>query len=236
MIKRIFSLKFISKTFKIAVILNTIGLLIDLFAYHFNQQGNIFISIANVINNVSISIISLIIISQIFIIFINNHQKLVHQYKFLTVSIASCICLFFFWLIKVDDNIQEELIIFFSKSTRIHEAQTKTIIIIIGIFIMLIIDLYKEIKEPTSIDDSSIPQMLRSLCKKVINKHLFLLLCIFGIIHIQKLQKLSLKLLHQSELSFIEDFSLLEIAIPTGWCIALIYFFYQRYYKKNRNA
>lgn len=221
-----FTSKQLSLFFQIALLINIVGLFLDLIIYHYFSTNKFLKVFAENLNNLSLFMICLIIISQTIIIFTKNHPILVTRYKMLAIAIESFICVFFIWILSIENDIQGKSIIFSSSLSK-SDHSYKLIFILIAIFIMLLFDFYRTLTHPQNIDTKTIPQVIRSVVKLVLRKHLLIFLCVFGIVKFKTLNIFAHALLHHSTSSLLFDLSLLEFIIPIAWLAALFYYFYQ---------
>lgn len=226
MFKKIFTSKQLSSWFQIALLINIIALFLDLIIYHYFSTNKLFKLFAENLNNLSLFMICLIIISQTIIIFTKNHPILVTRYKMLAIAIESFICIIFIWILSIENDIQGKSIIFSSSLSK-SDHSYKLIFTLIAIFIMLLFDFYKTLTKPQNINPKTIPQVIRSTTRLVLRKHLFIFLCVFGIVKFKTLNIFARALLHHSASSLLFDLSLLEFIIPIAWIVALFYSFYQ---------
>jgi hypothetical protein len=214
--------------------MNITGLLLDILAYHYFPYNAAFKFTAKNLDNVSIFMICIIVISQAMFIFMQNHQKFIMQHKFLAVTVEACISTVFLWFLTIDNEIQGEVVIFSSSITRTDHSR-RLLFVLVAIFIMLVFDFYRNFKNQSVINDTSIRNIIRSVFKIVIRKHLLIFIFIFGIVHIKKIRKFAIALLHQSESSLFYDFNLLEFLIPIIWIATIIYYIYSHFYLKTNN-
>jgi hypothetical protein len=234
MFKNVFTKEQLTSLFQIAIFLTIIAFFLDLIVYHFFPNNYILDVIATNLNNTGIIIIYTIIISQAIIIFIDNHQNLVAKYNLLAIAIEIFIAAFFFWILHTDNDIEGKFIMF-SSSLSIFDHSYKVMLLLVVIFIMLLIDFYKNITSPMNIDNESVSETIRDAFVKVAKRHLLLLIFIFGIAHFKKIHKFSIALIHHNRLSLFYDLRLLEILIPGAWICFIIYYFYQKFQSKKIN-
>ncbi|MDP3788711.1 MAG: hypothetical protein Q8Q60_05355 [Candidatus Chromulinivorax sp.] len=233
MFKKIFTNKQLSLFFQIALIINIISAYCNLIVYHFFPDHKILKHIIDNFDHVGLFMICITIISQALFIFSERHQQFVTKYKILAISLEACICVFFIWLISIEDEIQSKTIIF-SSSLSQYDHSYKLAFTLIAIFIMISLNFYKTLKNPMVINNESVPKMLGSIFRVVIRKHLIIFICFFGIIHFKTLHKFAQTLLHHSESSFLFDVSLLEFIIPIIWLLGIGYYIYQRQYPDTK--
>ena len=229
MFKRIFTSEQLTRFFQIAVIINLIGLLSDVVVYRYFSDYEILKRINENLSNLSIFIVCLIVISQAIFIFIENHKKLSSRYKLLAIASIICISTFFLWLLNIDNDMQENFIIFCSSTSR-TDHNNRAIVALIGILTMLILNFYHTLKKADDVNDETIPQMIRSVFRLVVRKYLLIFIAFFGIFHLEKLHNFAMKLFHDGQESIFFDLKLAEILIPIAWIAAVIYYLYQHWY------
>ena len=232
MFKKIFTMQQLSLFFQIAVLINITGLFFDLIIYHYFPNNIALDLFAANLNNVSIFMICLVVISQAIIIFIDRHQQFIARYKILALTIEAFICTFFLWLLMIESDIQGKAIIFSSSLSK-YDHSYKLLATLIAIFIYLVFDFYRTFTHPTTIDNKSIPKMIGSTIRLVARKHLIIFIFIFGIINFKTLNKFARALLHHSQSSLFFDFSLLEFIIPIVWIAGIIYYVYMQFHNKK---
>jgi hypothetical protein len=226
MFKKIFTSQQLSLFFQIAVLINITGLFCDLIIYHYFSKNEFFKLFAENLNNLSVFMICLTIVSQALFIFTEKHQQFVTRYKIVAITLEACIGIFVIWLVTIEDDLQAKTIIFFSSLSKANHGY-RLLCTLAAIFIMLIFDFYRTLTAPDTIDQKSVPEKLHSIFRLVIRRHLIIFIFIFGIIQFETLNKFAQALLHHSTSSLLFDFSLLEFIIPIGWIAAICYYFYQ---------
>jgi len=228
MFQKIFTNKQLSIFFQAAIIINIIGLFLDTITYHYFPQNNLLKFTANNLGTLSITIIALIIISQIILLFRKNNPILVTQYKLTALSIQIFIGIFLFWLLNIDNTIQEQFIIFISNDSRTDHS-IQLIVILITVFTLMFIDLSQTIKKPESINETETPQIIRDVIQHVLRKYFLIFLTIFGIIHVKKFEKFAYTMLYETEISALFDLKILEFIVPVCWLFTLgCYMYYKR--------
>lgn len=226
MFKKVFTSKQISLFFHIAVLMNLAGFFLDLVIYHFFSTNEYLKLLTENLNNLSVSMICLTIVSQALFIFAKRHEYLLTNYKLLAISIEACIAMLFIWLIAIEDDIHGKVIIFASSLSKSNNSY-QLIITLTAIFIMLSLELYRAIKNPEKINNASVLQIVRLTFKLVLRKHLFLFILMYGILKFSTLKKFAIALLYHSKSSLLYKLSLLEFILPTLWIIAIFYAYYQ---------
>jgi len=229
--QKIFTSHQLSRFFQIAIIINIIGLLSDIIVYRYFSSYEILKSINENLSNLSIFIVCSIIISQAILIFIKNHKKLISKYELLAITSIICIAVFLFWLLTIDNDIQEKFIIFCSSTSQTSHDK-RLIATLLGMFCMLIFNFYHTLEYPDKIDNKSIKEMIISVFKLVIKKYLLIFISIFGIFHFEKIQGFTHEILHYSKSAISFNLFLLKILLPLGWIGALGYYFYQKHQEK----
>ena len=172
-IHKIFTKRQLTYFFQIAIIINIIGLLLDIIVYRYFPDCIILQLICENLSNMSIFIVCLIIISQALLIFIKNHQTLVHRYKLAAIALGISISTFFMLILTTDNDVQENFIIYISKISRADDSN-KAIIALLTIFIFLLYNLYHTLTKPDRINDASVPQTIRSIFRLVITEYILL--------------------------------------------------------------
>lgn len=231
MFKKIFTQQQLSLFLQVGILINIIGLFLDLIIYHYFPYNNFMKILADNCNNASILIVCTIIISQALILFLKKHTKLRHQYPLATITITTCIGIFLVWILTIENDIEGKFIIFYSTASRFDHS-SKVIFIIATITMLLIIDLYRTIENPTIINDRALPEVIRSSIQTVIRKHLLVLIFVYGIIHFTKIHKFSVAILNYSRSTLLFNLTLLEILIPISWLVAIGYYLYHKYNQK----
>ena len=134
------------------------------------------------------------------------------------------------FILTIDNDLEEKFIEYTSSTARTdHNIQ---IIISLGmLFLMIIFNLYRELKNPTHIDQNSVPEILRHAFRLVVRKYIVIFTIIFRIVHMDKFHKLALWLLQYTKSSIDFDLSLLEVLIPLGWVFTIITLLWYRYKK-----
>ncbi len=219
--------------FQIAIILNFVGLLLDIIVYRYFSDSEILKSLCLNIGNLSLFIICVIVISESLSIFIKSHKKLVTQYKFAAITIELLMSVFFMWILTTDNDIQEGVIIFLSEVSRLNN-NNRVILLLIIICITLILSLYNSFKIQDKINKNSIQNMMKSTFKLIIQEYMIIFIILFGMIHFTKIHKFSQALIEDTKSSLLFNLTLLEIIIPTAWSIMLIYHVYHHYYLKDQ--
>jgi hypothetical protein len=225
-LKRIFSQQQLSLFFQIAVLMNITGLFLDLVVYHYFSHNELFKLLAENLNNLSLFMICLTIISQALVIFTQRHQILVTKYKIAAIAIEACIGIFFVWLLTIENDIQGKVIIFSSSLSQFNHSYSLALILS-AIFIMLLFDFYKNLITPPKINQNSVPEMLQSIFRLVFRRHLIMFIFMFGMVNFTTIHKFSTALFHHSRSLFIFEVSLLEFIIPIGWIVTIFYYLYQ---------
>jgi hypothetical protein len=228
--QKIFNSQQLSRFFQIAIIINLIGLLSDIIVYRYFSDYEILKSINENLSNLSIFIVCCIIISQAILIFIKHHKKLITRYELVAITLIITIAVFLFWLLTIDNDIQEKFIIFCSSTSR-TDHDVKMILALIGIFCMLIFNFYNTLEYPDKIDNRSVPEMIISIFKLVIKKYFLIFLSIFGIFHFHTIPTFTADILNYSKSSIYFNVTLLKILIPLGWIGAFGYYLYKKYQK-----
>ncbi len=226
MLKKIFTEQQISLFFQIAVLMNIAGLFLDLIVYHYFSDHQLLKLFAENLSHLSLFMICLTMISQALIIFRQRHQIFITKYKIAAITIEACICIFFVWLLTIESDIQGKVIIFSSSLSQFNHSYRLTLILI-AIFIMLLFDFYKNLVTPPTINENSVSEMLRSIFKLVVRRHLIMLIFIFGIVNFTTVHKFSMALFHHSQSLFFFDLNLLEFILPIGWIVTIFYYLYQ---------
>src|SRR3989339_314274 len=213
-IHKIFTKRQLTYFFQIAIIINIIGLLLDIIVYRYFPDCIILQLICENLSNMSIFIVCLIIISQALLIFIKNHQTLVHRYKLAAIALGISISTFFMLILTTDNDVQENFIIYISKISRADDSN-KAIIALLTIFIFLLYNLYHTLTKPDRINDASVPQTIRSIFRLVITEYILIFIFIFGIIHFTTMHKFSLEMVNDTKEALRFNVTLLEFLIPT---------------------
>ena len=226
MLKKIFTEQQISLFFQIAVLMNITGLFLDLVVYHYFSDHQLLKLFAENLSHLSLFMICLTMISQALIIFRQRHQIFITKYKIAAITAETSIAIFFVWLLTIESDIQGKVIIFSSSLSQFNYSYRLTLILG-AIFIMLLFDFYKNLVTPPQINENSVPEMLRSIFKLVIRRHLIMFIFIFGIVNFKTIHKFSMVLFHHSQSLFLFDLKLLEIIIPIVWIITIFYYLYQ---------
>lgn len=227
MFKKIFTNEQLSFFFQVALLTNLISLFFDMIVYHYFSDNQFLKLLVTNLDHVSSFVICLTIVSQALFIFSQRHEQFLTKYKIAAVTLEACIGVFFIWLLSVENDLQTKTIIFSSSLSK-FDHNYKLILILIAMFIMLSLEFYRTIKTPAEINDGSISELLRSTTKVVLKKHLAIFICIFGMVQFKTLRKFAHALWHNSEASFIFDFSFLEWIIPVIWIVGIGYYIYQR--------
>ena len=228
MIKKIFTKRQLSLFFQSALLLNIFSLFFNIIIYHFFSGYQLLDLLSENLNNLSMFMISITIISQSLIIFINKYQKFVERYKLLAITLAVIICTFFLWLLIIENDTQEKIVIFFSTLSASNHNY-RLLITLLAISIMLIINFYRTLTHPSEVDYKSIPDMIRSTFRLVARRHLVMFIFIIGVIQFKTLNKFAQALLQHIKLSLFIDVNLLGIIIPIIWISAFIYYIYMQF-------
>lgn len=178
------------------------------------------------ISNLSLFIVCFIIIFQVIFIFIKNHKELTAQHKLVALTIETSISIFFIWLLRFDNDIQEKFIIFCSEMSR-SDQSFKIIIMMMLIVSALLLTLYQTLKKPDNINDISIPRMIHNVFGLVITKYILLFISFFGTFRFERVHAFSIELVHYSQSSLLFHLTLLAILISTMWLFSIIYYLYQ---------
>lgn len=229
MLKKIFTERQLSYFFHIAIIINNIGLLSDVIVYRYFPEYNYLKCINENLSNLSIFIICAIFVSQSLFIFIKNHHKLITHYKFLTITIEVCISVFFVLLLTTDNDLQEQFLIFCSSSSRANDDY-KILIILTCLVIMLLVNFYYALKTScTAINNVSVPKMLRSILRLVLQKY-FIIVCFFlGIFHYEKMHTFATEFIHHTERALSFNLTLLKVIIPASWISITVYYLHRQH-------
>lgn len=231
--KKIFTTEQLSLFLQVGALINVMALFLDLIIYHEYAKNRWLKLFTENLNNVSIFIICLVIIPQALILFLKNHQKLLRTYPIATMTIESCMAIFFLWVLTIENDIEGKFIIFYSSVSR-SDHSYRIIFILITITLLLIVDFYKNLEDPEIVDDTSIPRIIKSSLSLVIRKHLFLLLFVYGVVHFKKIHKFSIAALNYSQSEFFLNITLLEIVIPIIWIAGIVYFLYIKIFLKPK--
>ncbi|MGZ6250886.1 MAG: hypothetical protein ACXWL2_02560 [Candidatus Chromulinivorax sp.] len=229
-VKRLFSENQLSMLFQIGLNINVLQLLFTMIIYHFFPQNNNFIFILNIIDQVSFILVGTILISQALLVFTYRHQTMINRYKLFGVTIIISMGIFFLWLINIDNDMQQKFIEFMSNAAR-TDHNSRVIFATITLFLLLVLDFYRTVKNPVYINENSVPELIRQVLQLVVRKYLGIFIITFGIIHVKKLHNFALWILQYSKSTIEYDLSWLEILIPAGWIIALIIFLWYRLFK-----
>lgn len=232
MFQKIFTNKQLSLFFQIAVFIELISLMGNLIVYHYFPSYLFVKELLQVLNELGLFIICFIVISQILLLLTKKYTAFIHHHTFISLHIAIIITMVMFWILALDNDIQEEFIIFLSKTSLTNHSYELTIILLI-IFIVLIIDFYHTLKEPETINEKNILEIVYTSIRLLLKEHFFIFVSIFGIFHIQKINQFALNLFHYTQTSAIADVTFLEILIPISWILACIYYIYNRLYMKH---
>ncbi len=232
-IHKIFTKRQLTYFFQIAIIINIIGLLSDIIVYRYFPDYTILQIICENLSNLSIFVVCLIIISQALLIFIKNNPTLIHRYKLAAIALGISISTFFAWILTTDNNMQEHFIIYISKISRTDDSN-KAIIMLLTIFLFLLYNLYQTLIKPDKINDTSVPQTIRSVLRLVITEYILIFVFIFGIIHFTTMHQFSIEMVNNAKDALRFNVTLLKVLIPTAWIAAISYYIYTHYYIKNR--
>ncbi len=235
MFKKIFTDKQVSLFFQVAIFFGIISFALDILIYHFFSHITILKMFTENLNNLSIFMGCLTVISRALRLFTENHEKLITKYKILGITVETCLAMFLLWLITIEGHIKGKFIIFLSSLSQFNHSY-RLLFTLLVILSMLIFDLYRNIINPPVINKESVRQMLHSTFQIVIKRHVVIFIFIFAIVNFITLHKFSLALLHYSESSLLFNLSLLEIIIPIIWIAALIYHVYQLIQSKNNET
>ena len=233
MFKKIFTSQQLSLFLQAGALINIIGLFLDLIIYHYFSDSTILKIIAENLNTLSIFMICIVIISQAVLVFFKNHEKLFAQYPIAIISIEIVLAIFCLWVLTVENDIEGKFIIFYSSMSRLDHSY-KIMLIIATLTLILIIDFYRNLKDPAIVDDQYVPNIVRSSFQVVIRKHIILLLFVYGIIHFKKIHKFSVAVLHYSQSTFLYDLTLLEILIPISWIAGIVYYVYTKFHHETQ--
>ena len=232
-IHKIFTKRQLTYFFQLAIIINIIGLLLDIIVYRYFPDYTILQIICENLSNLSIFVVCLIIISQALLIFIKNNPTLIHRYKLAAIALGISISTFFAWILTTDNNMQEHFIIYISKISRTDDSN-KAIIMLLTIFLFLLYNLYQTLIKPDKINDTSVPQTIRSVLRLVITEYILIFVFIFGIIHFTTMHQFSIEMVNNAKDALRFNVTLLKVLIPTAWIAAISYYIYTHYYIKNR--
>ncbi len=231
MFKKFFTQTQLSLFLQIGILINIIGLFLDLIIYHYFPYNNFLKILADNCNNTSILIVCTVIISQALMLFLKKHTKLQHQYPLATITIITFLGVFLLWILTIENDIEGKFIIFYSTASRLDHS-SKIIFIIATITMLLLIDLYRTLDDPTIINDHKLPEVIKSSVQIVVRKHIIILIFVYGIINFTKIHKFSVAILNYSTSTLIFDLTLLEILIPISWLVAIGYYLYHKYNQK----
>lgn len=233
MFQRIFTNKDLSWFFHMAVIMQLTSLMGNLLVHHFFPDYPYVELLLQVINETSLFIICLIFISQVLLLLAHKYKNFVMKHKFITLTAGVIISMIIFWLLAIDNDIQEELIIFFSKISLIDHSSQLTIILMI-IFTILLIDFYNVIQESEPINEKSIPEMMKATIRLVIKEHIFIFIAMFGALHIKRIREFATELFDYTHVTIITNLKFLEILIPATWCVIFFYYMYHKFMKNKK--
>ena len=225
MLHKLFAHKKLSLLLNAGILINIIGLFLDIIIYHYYSNSNFLKIVALNLNNVSIFIICAIIISQTLLLFLKKHQKLMKLYPIATITIETCMAIFLFWMLTIENDIEGEFIIFYSSLSRLDHSY-RIMFVIATITMLLIIDFYRSLEDQVVVNDRSVVKIVKESFYIVIRRHLLLLLFAFGIIHFTKIHKFAVTLLGYSKATLFFNLTLLEILIPISWIFAIGYYLY----------
>ena len=139
-----------------------------------------------------------------------------------------------YWIITIDSEIQENIIIYFSKSS-ITNHTPKIIVTMLTLCIVLCAEFYQDIMTPHLITTKTIPDIITSIVRLVIKEHILLLLCLYSLVHFDKIQRLAVHLLTISKTFFLQDMLVFAKLILLSWFLLLLYSIYtqiKRIYEK----
>ncbi len=146
-------------------------------------------------------------------------------YPIATITIETCMAIFLFWMLTIENDIEGEFIIFYSSLSRLDHSY-RIMFVIATITMLLIIDFYRSLEDQVVVNDRSVVKIVKESFYIVIRRHLLLLLFAFGIIHFTKIHKFAVTLLGYSKATLFFNLTLLEILIPISWIFAIGYYLY----------
>ncbi|MBP6870071.1 hypothetical protein KBC04_04265 [Candidatus Babeliales bacterium] len=232
MFRKVFSNQQLSSFFQLAILMQLISLMTNLIIYHYFPEQDIVDNAMQLLNEISLFMMCLVIISQSISLFISKYKNFVERHTFIALTSIVSMSMVIFWVLAIDNDIQEEFIIFLSKTSLIDHSY-ELIAMLITIFMILLYDFYHTIKDPETINDKTVPEILKSAFRLVIKEHLFIFISLFGAFEIKKIHTFASMLLQYTKTSIMTDFTFLEILIPITWLIAIIYYIFDRFQTKS---
>lgn len=232
MIQRIFTNKQLSYFFQIAIIINLIGLLSDVIVYRYLPDYTILKLLNENLSNLSIFVVCFIIVSQTLFIFIQKYKQFVSSYKLAALTIELFITIFLSWLLIIDNDTQENFIIYCSSTSRTNSSYILIFGLII-IFSYLLYQFYQTLIKPDHINKTSVREMIRSVFRLVIIKYCVISIAFFGIVRLDTFHDFITDIIKHTKESIYFDATLLGLLIPTAWIITIAYYFYTNHYHKE---
>lgn len=232
MLKKIFTNRQLSYLFQIAIILDTLTLLAFMIIYRYFPNFTLLKLLNENLDNLSIFMVCLIIISQSIRIFMHRYKKLISNYPLIALTTLLSICIFLAWVLIIDDTIGDEFVIFSSSVSRFDHS-ILVISVLIAICSSLLFDLYKTISNPDNIDKMTVPSMIQSVIRLLLIKYFFIFIAYFQLIKVNSFHQYSIEMVHETISSLMFNAHILGILIACAWVITISYYAYTKYYHKK---
>jgi len=225
MFHRFFTDHQLSLFFKKASLMNLLCLLANIIHNRYYPQYKTMSYVIDNFNNLSLFITCIILVSQLIFIFRKNHVILIHRYNFIASTIEIVISTFSIWIVTINNNIEDDITIFFSKAS-VNSHDPKIMIVLLIVLLLLLINFFSTLKRSTQSIDSI--KMIRENVYQVFYKHIFILIIIIGIFNFNKLEEFSHTLLTKNKNSFLFSITILKIIIPSFWFLWISWCFYKK--------
>lgn len=232
-LKKIFTDRQLSLFFQFAILINIVGLLSNIIVYRYFPNSIPMKFTNQNLSNLSILIISAILIPKTIFGFFKKHKKKIQQYKFTGVTIMITLSVFLFWILKMDNFIQEKFIIFFSNLSRIDHSTTNLSIVIV-IFCLLIFSFYKNISTPEKINHENVLIIIYDTFRLLLTEYILIFLTVFTVLNIKQLNYFQSKILDYSLSSITNNITFIKIIIPISWFFMISYYVLNYFFRKKQ--
>jgi len=233
MFKRIFTNRQLSFFFQFAIFINIIGLLSNIIVYRYFPNSTVMKFTNENLSNLSILIVSAILISQTILVFLKRYKEKIQKYKLVGIAIIIIIIAFLFWVLRMDNLIQEKSIIFFSNLSRIDQNK-KNLNIVIGIFCLLLFNLYENFSYPEKINNKNVLTIISNTFRLLLKEYILIFLTLFTIFNIKQLNYFQSKIFDYTQSSIFRDITFIKIIVPISWFFMILYYVINHFFRKKK--
>lgn len=232
MFKRIFTNQQLSLFFQFAIFINIIELLSSIITYRYFPHSTIMKFTNQNLSNLSILIICAILIPQTMLKFLEKNKEKIKKYKLAGVAIMIILTTFLFWILTMDNMIQEKFIIFFSNLSRIEHSR-KNLNIVMAIFCLLLFNLYQNFSDPEKINNKNVLTIMYDTFRLLLKEYILIFLTLFTVFNTKQLNYFQANILDQTQSSIFRDITFIKIIVPISWLFIILYYAMNHFFRKK---